>query len=79
MWKIISEKKLPLNEFSTLSEAMLFAKGYGTFVTITDGTTEIVGKFGVDAVEEKVLPSGESYTWTMRRDETHRSSRKKLV
>jgi hypothetical protein len=79
MWKIISEKKLPLNEFSTLSEAMLFAKGYGTFVTITDGTTEIVGKFGVASVEDKVLPDGNSYTWTMRRDETHRSSRKKLV
>ena len=41
-----------LNEFSTLSEAMLFAKGYGTFVTITDGTTEIVGKFGVDEVKD---------------------------
>jgi len=49
------------------------------FVTITDGTTEIVGKFGVDAVENKVLPDGGTYDWTMRRDETHRSSRKKLV
>ena len=58
---------------------MFFAKTVNEFVTITDGTTEIVGKFGVDAVEEKVLPNGESYTWTMRRDETHRSSRKKLM
>ena len=79
MWKIISENKLPLNEYSTLDDAMKFAKSYGTFVTITDGTTEIVGKFGVDAVEEKVLPDGETYDWTMRRDETHRSSRKKLM
>ena len=31
---------------------MIFAKGYGTFVTITDGTIEIVGKFGVDSVKD---------------------------
>ena len=68
-----------LNASPTLDDAMKFAKSYNKFVTITDGTTEIVGKFGVDAVEEKVLPNGESYTWTMRRDETHRSSRRKLV
>jgi hypothetical protein len=79
MWKIISENKLPLNEYSTLDDAMKFAKGYNKFVTITDGTTEIVGKFGVDAVEEKVLPDGGTYDWTMRRDETPRSSRKKLM
>ena len=78
MWKIISEK-MTLNVSPTLEDAMKFAKGYGTFVTITDGTTEIVGKFGVASVEDKVLPDGNSYTWTMRRDETHRSSRKKLV
>lgn len=78
MWKIISEKMI-LNVSPTLDDAMKFAKGYGTFVTITDGTTEIVGKFGVASVEDKVLPDGNSYTWTMRRDETHRSSRKKLV
>jgi len=78
MWKIISEG-MTLNQSPTLNDAMLFAKCYNKFVTITDGTTEIVGKFGVDAVEDKILPDGESYTWTMRRDETHRSSRKKLV
>jgi hypothetical protein len=78
MWKIIFENTV-LNASPTLSDAINFAKGYGKFVTITDGTTEIVGAFGVDAVENKVLPDGESYTWTMRRDETHRSSRKKLV
>jgi len=68
-----------LNASPTLDDAMKFAKSYNKFVIITDGTTEIVGKFGVDAVEDKILPDGESYTWTMRRDETHRSSRKKLV
>jgi hypothetical protein len=79
MWKIISENKFTLNVSPTLEDAMIFAKGYGTFVTITDGTTEIVGKFGVDEVKNKTLPDGGVYDWTMRRDETHRSSRKKLV
>jgi hypothetical protein len=40
---------------------------------------EIVGKFGVDAVESATLPDGHEYTWTMRRDETHRSWKKKSV
>jgi hypothetical protein len=77
MWKIICENKV-LNASPTLSDAITFAKGCGKFVTITDGTTEIVGAFGVAAVENATLPDGESYTWTMRRDETHRSWRKKL-
>jgi hypothetical protein len=63
----------------TLAEAMNLAKHMNEFVTIKSKDFELVGMFGVDAVEEKVLPNGESYTWTMRRDETHRSSRKKLV
>jgi len=79
MWNIKIENGMILNASPTLDDAMKFAKGYNKFVTITDGTTEIVGKFGVDAVEEKVLPDGETYDWTMRRDETHRSSRKKLM
>ena len=77
MW--IVKSKLKKVQHETLSGAMMYARLVNEFVTITDGTTEIVGKFGVDAVENKVLPDGESYTWTMRRDETHRSSRKKLV
>jgi len=52
MWKIISENKFTLNVSPTLDDAIKFAKGYGTFVTITDGTTEIVGKFGVDEVTD---------------------------
>jgi hypothetical protein len=63
MWKIISENNLPLKEFSTLSEAMLFAKGYGTFVTITNGEMEFVGKFGVDSVEDGKCPDGIAYDW----------------
>jgi hypothetical protein len=52
MWKIISENKFTLNVSPTLDDAIKFAKGYGKFVTITDGTTEIVGKFGVDEVTD---------------------------
>jgi hypothetical protein len=67
--------------FRTLEDALNEAKNHNEFVTIHDSKTkmEFVGKFGVDAVEDKKLPDGESYEWTMRRDETHRSSRKKLV
>jgi hypothetical protein len=78
MWNVIYENTV-LNASPTLGDAMIFAKGYGKFVTITDGTTEIVGAFGVDDIKNKVLPDGGTYDWTMRRDETHRSSRKKLV
>jgi len=79
MWNVKIENGIILNASPTLDNAMKFAKSYNKFVTITDGTTEIVGKFGVDAVENKTLPDGGVYDWTMRRDETHRGSRKKLV
>jgi hypothetical protein len=51
MWKIISDNFI-LNVSATLDDAIKFAKGCGTFVTITDGITEIVGKFGVDEVND---------------------------
>jgi len=79
MWQVIDEEGFVRGKNNDLGVAMEMAKYIDEFVTITDGTTEIVGMFGVDTVENKVLPSGESYDWTMRRDETHRSSRKKLV
>jgi hypothetical protein len=77
MWKLLNEDKFVLGAFNTLGDAMEAAKYGEEFVTITDGTTEIVGRFGVDAVENKVLPDGTSYEWTMRRDE-NKSWRKKL-
>ena len=77
MWEVKTENKIYV--FFTLGEALYQAQCLDEFVTITNGTTEIVGKFGVDAVENKTLPDGVVYDWTMRRDETHRSSRKKLV
>jgi hypothetical protein len=61
----------------TLDEAMHAAKAMNEFVTITGPDIELVGIFGVDAVESATLPDGNAYTWTMRRDETHRSWKKK--
>ena len=62
----------------TLDEAMHTAKAMNEFVTIKSKDFELVGKFGVDAVEDKVLPDGNSYDWTMRRGE-NKSWRKKNV
>jgi hypothetical protein len=74
MWLVKTRLKEVKHE--TLSGAMMWAKTCNEFVTITDGTTEIVGRFGVDEIENKVLPDGTSYEWTMRRDE-NKSWRKK--
>ena len=62
MWKIISQK-MTLNSSPTLEDAMAVAKGYGKFVIITDGVTEIVGKFGVDSVIDGKCPDGVQYDW----------------
>ena len=76
MWKIIHKDANWI--FGDLDHALKFAKSISEFVTITDGVTEIVGRFGVDAIENKVLPDGNSYDWTMRRGE-NKSWRKKNV
>jgi hypothetical protein len=75
MWKIL-DNNFVIGKFDSLKDAMEGAKYYDEFVTITDGITEIVGRFGVDEVENKVLPDGTSYEWTMCRDE-NKSWRKK--
>lgn len=54
-------------DFSSLDSAMLFSKSLGTFVTITDGKIEIVGKFGADSVNDGMLPDGTRYNWYKRR------------
>ena len=66
-------------EVKSLDDAMKYAKTMNEFVTITGSDFEVCGVFGVDAVESSTLPDGHAYTWTMRRDETHRSWRKKNV
>ena len=75
MWEIKLDG-IVKGKFDTLNDAILRAQYFEEFVIITDGTTEIVGKFGVDEIQNKVLPDGSSYEWTMRRGE-NKSWRKK--
>lgn len=51
MWNVKIDD-MTLNASPTLEDAMLYAKSYGEFVTITDGVIEFVGKFGVDEVTD---------------------------
>ena len=46
-----------------LTIAMEMAKYVDEFVTITDGSTEIVGKFGVDSIVNGKCPDGVAYDW----------------
>jgi hypothetical protein len=46
-----------------LTIAMEMAKYVDEFVVITDGTTEIVGYFGVDSVIDGKTPDGVTYDW----------------
>lgn len=54
-------------EFPNLDAAMMFSKSLGRFVSISNGQTEIVGKFGVDSVNDGMLPDGTHYGWYKRR------------
>ena len=50
-------------EFDDLGQAMNWAKVSGKFVTITVNGMEIVGKFGVDSVQDGKCPDGVAYDW----------------
>jgi len=50
-------------EFETLDLAMGHAKVLNQFVTIRSDSFEIVGKFGVDSVENGRCPDGVVYDW----------------
>ena len=63
MYKVISKNGLPLNAFSTLDEAMSFAKIVDVFVTIKGPDFEVCGIFGVDSVKDGKCPDGVAYTW----------------
>jgi hypothetical protein len=63
MYKVISKNNLTLNECPTLDEAMTFAKTVGMFVSIKGADFEVVGKFGVDSVEDGTCPDGTVYDW----------------
>ena len=79
MWEVKDEDGYVRGKHEDLNIAMEMAKYIDEFVTITNGTMQIVGKFGCEEVKNGLTPDGKVYDWTMRRDETHRSSRKKLV
>ena len=50
-------------EVHSLNDAMFLAKKMNEFVTISGPEFEIVGKFGVDSVENGVTPDGVQYDW----------------
>ena len=62
MYKVIGNDK-ELERFITLNEAMAFAKAVGIFVTIKGPDFEVVGRFGVDTVEDGKCPDGVTYDW----------------
>jgi hypothetical protein len=61
MYKIIGKEET--FKVLTLAEAMNVAKSLNEFVTIKGTDFEVVGKFGVDAVEGGKTPDGVAYTW----------------
>ena len=62
MYKVICNDN-ELERFITLNEAMAFAKSTGIFVTIKGPDFEVVGRFGVDTVENGKCPDGVAYDW----------------
>jgi hypothetical protein len=63
MFEVISKNGSTLTVCDTLDQAMCFAKTVNAFVTIKGGEMEIVGVFGVDAVQDGVCPDGVAYDW----------------
>ena len=66
MWKVIG--KNIKYEVISLDDAMKYAKTLNEFVTITDGTMEFVGAFGVDSIKNGLCPDGIEYSWVKRRN-----------
>lgn len=63
MWLVKDSEGHVRGKSSDLTIAMEMAKYIDEFVTITDGTTEIVGMFGVDSVRDGKCPDGVTYDW----------------
>ena len=55
--------KIKEEQFETLELAMARAKSLDEFVSITGNGVEIVGRFGVDSVQDGKTPDGVAYTW----------------
>ena len=65
-WKDAADNCLE-REFDNLGPAMDWAKTLSVFVVIAGKDFELVGKFGVDSVENGVCPDGVEYSWKKRR------------
>ncbi len=50
-------------EFESLDLAMNYAKTLDKFVTIKGDNFEVVGRFGVDSVQDGKCPDGVAYDW----------------
>lgn len=69
MYKVIWNDGSDIYErsFDNLEPAMDWAKALALFVTIKSLECEIVGKFGVDSIEDGLCPDGVEYSWKKRR------------
>ena len=65
VWKVNDDQFE--REFDNLGPAMDWAKTIAKFVTISGNGMEIVGKFGVDSIEDGLCPDGVEYNWKKRR------------
>jgi hypothetical protein len=63
MWLVKDNEGHVRGKSTDLTIAMEMAKYVDEFVTITDGTTEIVGYFGVDSIVDGKCPDGVTYDW----------------
>lgn len=63
MYKIIDDTGVVRGVLDSLASAMEAAKYIDEFVTISGNGMEIVGRFGVDSVENGVCPDGVAYDW----------------
>ena len=63
MWLVKDSDGHVRGKSKDLTIAMEMAKLVDEFVIITDGTTEIVGHFGVDSVVDGKTPDGVTYDW----------------
>ena len=64
---ITVKHKSNIYEFTTLDQAMAWARELGEHVRIEFNGMEVVGKFGADGILNQKLPNGEAYTWKKRR------------
>lgn len=63
MYKVIDKEGQLIGQSKDLSIALKMATYVDEFVTITDGTIEIVGIFGVDSINDGICPDGIEYDW----------------